>query len=477
MPHKKVVIVGGGISGIKAAADLYKSGIKSTVILEAQPRLGGRLFTVESTQNKGTTYDYGASWFHDCLNNPLFDKAQQLENVKYYFDDGKSLYFNKFEGQIEKWRFETVLEEMMTYFQWVYKQDPDKLDISVKQLAQEYVDKYRNVLTKEQIELSLSAVRMWSELWHGELWALLSGKYTFADDGHLGRNAFVKNGYSRVFINELKELPRAYRDSAIKLNAQVTKIDYINKKKILVYLKDGRMYSCDYIIVTIPQTILKITNAKDENYVEWVPELPPNIQKVLPDVHFGSLGKVVLEFDDCFWPRDVDRFYGLTSNTPSQDTISVDAWDYPTILINYQAVNNVPSLVALTQNPLSKYIENLQPHEKQQRIWSIFKPLIAKICELKGIQEIPEPHSIYHTPWNNESLFRGSYGTSLVGTQDPSSVIKAFVDGYQDRIKFAGAETMDDTSNGCAHGEWFSGEREAKFIVQQEAKKKVDSKL
>ncbi|KHC69227.1 non-specific polyamine oxidase [Candida albicans P75016] len=477
MPHKKVVIVGGGISGIKAAADLYKSGIKSTVILEAQPRLGGRLFTVESTQNKGTTYDYGASWFHDCLNNPLFDKAQQLENVKYYFDDGKSLYFNKFEGQIEKWRFETVLEEMMTYFQWVYKQDPDKLDISVKQLAQEYVDKYRNVLTKEQIELSLSAVRMWSELWHGESWDLLSGKYTFADDGHLGRNAFVKNGYSTVFINELKELPRAYRDSAIKLNAQVIKIDYTNKKKILVYLKDGRMYSCDYIIVTIPQTILKITNAKDENYVEWVPELPPNIQKVLPDVHFGSLGKVVLEFDDCFWPRDVDRFYGLTSNTPSQDTISVDAWDYPTILINYQAVNNVPSLVALTQNPLSKYIENLQPHEKQQRIWSIFKPLIAKICESKGIQEIPEPHSIYHTPWNNESLFRGSYGTSLVGTQDPSSVIKAFVDGYQDRIKFAGAETMDDTSNGCAHGGWFSGQREAKFIVQQEAKKKVDSKL
>ncbi|EEQ45274.1 conserved hypothetical protein [Candida albicans WO-1] len=477
MPHKKVVIVGGGISGIKAAAGLYKSGIKSTVILEAQPRLGGRLFTVESTQNKGTTYDYGASWFHDCLNNPLFDKAQQLENVKYYFDDGKSLYFNKFEGQIEKWRFETVLGEMMTYFQWVYKQDPDKLDISVKQLAQEYVDKYRNVLTKEQIELSLSAVRMWSELWHGESWALLSGKYTFADDGHLGRNAFVKNGYSTVFINELKELPRAYRDSAIKLNAQVIKIDYTNKKKILVYLKDGRTYSCDYIIVTIPQTILKITNAKDENYVEWVPELPPNIQKVLPDVHFGSLGKVVLEFDDCFWPRDVDRFYGLTSNTPSQDTISVDAWDYPTILINYQAVNNVPSLVALTQNPLSKYIENLQPHEKQQRIWSIFKPLIAKICESKGIQDIPEPHSIYHTPWNNESLFRGSYGTSLVGTQDPSSVIKAFVDGYQDRIKFAGAETMDDTSNGCAHGGWFSGQREAKFIVQQEAKKKVDSKL
>ena len=33
---------------------------------------------------------------------------------------------------------------------------------------------------------------MWSELWHGESWDLLSGKYTFADDGHLGRNAFVK---------------------------------------------------------------------------------------------------------------------------------------------------------------------------------------------------------------------------------------------------------------------------------------------
>lgn len=468
MPHKKVVIIGGGISGIKAAIDLYNGGIKNTVILESSSRLGGRLLTIESKEYPGITYDFGASWFHDCLNNPLLEKAKSLGHVAYYFDDGKCVYFNEDSKNIDKWKFETILDELITYGSYIYTKNPEKEDLSVKALSEEYIGKYHDTLTSEQINLVLGAIRMWTELWLGESWDLISGKYFFNDLGHLGRNAFVKNGYKNVFINELKELPRIYRDSSIKFNAHVTSIDYGNPERILIKLKDGRRYTCDYVISTIPQSLLKISNPKDECFVEWIPEIPPTIKNVLPDVSFSSLGKVVFEFDECFWPRDVERFYGLSKNSPLPD--QTKPWDYPTILINYQVINNIPALIALTKNPLSKYIEDLPSSEKSSKIWSIFKPVISQISTIGN--EIPKPKAIYHTPWNNNPLARGSYGASLVGTQDPSLVIKAFVEGHQDRIRFAGAETMDDSSNGCAHGAWFSGKREAEFILIQERSKK-----
>jgi monoamine oxidase len=45
MSKHQVIIIGGGVSGLTAASDLIKNGIKDIVILEAQDHLGGRIFT------------------------------------------------------------------------------------------------------------------------------------------------------------------------------------------------------------------------------------------------------------------------------------------------------------------------------------------------------------------------------------------------------------------------------------------------
>ncbi|RCK59344.1 RFX-like DNA-binding protein RFX2 [Candida viswanathii] len=297
--HRTTVLATGGCSTRSFKIEFPIRGPIANHRLDDTPRHNVRL---------------GASWFHDCLKNPLLEKAKLAgSNVEYYFDDGKCVYLSEDNRNVEQWRFESALEELVLYGSFAYSEDPAKSDLSVKALSEEYVAKHRDTLTAEQVDLVLSAIRMWAELWHGESWDLISGKYFFGDMGHLGRNAFVKNGYRRVFVNELKELPRWYRDASIKFNAHVTNIDYANPERILITLKDGRRYT------NVP-----------------VPE-------------------------------------------------QVKAWDYPGILINYQAVNNVPSLIALTQNPLSKYIEDLKPEEKAEKIWSIFKPVISQISNTKGI--------------------------------------------------------------------------------------------
>lgn len=44
---KKVLIIGGGMSGIAAASRLCEKGIRDIVTLEAEDRLGGRVYTID----------------------------------------------------------------------------------------------------------------------------------------------------------------------------------------------------------------------------------------------------------------------------------------------------------------------------------------------------------------------------------------------------------------------------------------------
>lgn len=59
---EKVVIIGGGLSGLTLAYLLEKKNV-TTNILEASPRLGGRIQTIHG--NLGTPMELGATWFGD----------------------------------------------------------------------------------------------------------------------------------------------------------------------------------------------------------------------------------------------------------------------------------------------------------------------------------------------------------------------------------------------------------------------------
>lgn len=61
------IVIGGGVSGLKAALDLVKKHrFASVVVVEGRDRLGGRVWTVNSP-----TYgpiEQGAQWIHGSSN-------------------------------------------------------------------------------------------------------------------------------------------------------------------------------------------------------------------------------------------------------------------------------------------------------------------------------------------------------------------------------------------------------------------------
>lgn len=455
-----VIIIGAGMAGIKTAVDLYQAGELNTVVLEARDRLGGRLLLRKSTLNPNVSYDFGASWFHDALDNPLLEKAKRLRNIDYFWDDGKALYVGQHCRLVDTAVFDKVLAEFATYCRLVYERDARKSDMSIADLFEEYVATHGLNCTPDQIKYARQALRMWTELWDGLLWTDLSAKYASIADGHLGRNAFVKNGFYSVYQNELDELPRWYQEKNIRLGTQVAAIDYSDPSRVTVTTSAGEKLTADYVVVTVPLSLLSLSDPVDECYVSWNPPLPRKFTDLWPSCKFSSLGKVVLEFDQCFWPEDTHRFYVFGSD--DRPTGAPKPWLYPSIFVNYYAMSGTPTLVALTQDPLSSDIENMS----EDQIWALFEPAVRQIAT----KPVVKPFQILHTPWNKDKFARGSYIGCRVNA-DLSHVCNTLAGGLTDRVRFAGAETMDDSSNGCAHGAWFSGAREAQHILRHMKKR------
>lgn len=81
--HKKVAIIGAGMSGLTVAHALSKENVAVTVF-EARDRIGGRVWT---DKRLGFPLDLGASWIHGIDGNPLTALAKQQQQTTVPTDD------------------------------------------------------------------------------------------------------------------------------------------------------------------------------------------------------------------------------------------------------------------------------------------------------------------------------------------------------------------------------------------------------
>lgn len=88
----RIVIIGGGLSGLTLAYLLSKKGINAT-ILEGSSRLGGRIQTIKGPI--GTPLELGATWLSDVHTN-LLELTSELGLTRYpQFSGGISLFQTK----------------------------------------------------------------------------------------------------------------------------------------------------------------------------------------------------------------------------------------------------------------------------------------------------------------------------------------------------------------------------------------------
>jgi monoamine oxidase len=71
-----VVIVGAGLSGLQAAYDLQRAGLR-TIVVEARDRVGGKTWSVPTANGKGIV-DLGAAWINDTNQERMWALGQKF---------------------------------------------------------------------------------------------------------------------------------------------------------------------------------------------------------------------------------------------------------------------------------------------------------------------------------------------------------------------------------------------------------------
>ncbi|CCD23187.1 polyamine oxidase NDAI_0B01530 [Naumovozyma dairenensis CBS 421] len=501
---KQVIIIGAGIAGLKAASQLYANGIKNCLVVEARDRLGGRLQTVSGYNC--SKYDLGAAWHHDILMNGLFTEELELnkkckdsESKRFVFDDNQPIFVDEERGRLDhdpEMILEFIDKEIDKYTELEFYQSLDVKDCSFHDIILKYLFERRDTLTDDQIRYSAQICR-YLELWHGIGWKDMSAKGTYFD--HQGRNALVTN-----FDSIIERISSSFPKEWIVLNTEVKTIER-KGKIVVVKLNNGEEYTCEYTVVTVPQSVLElstkdpndITNTKGR--IEFIPPLNARIQEAFRKMHFGGLGKVIFEFDACCWTKKGSRIFTLAHSKEtfvnnvreagswdelikkSESVNSTDkpkdltCWDYPLLFVDLAKSTDVPTLVMLMQRPLSNYIESIG--DDKQRIFEFFQPVLDKIMSTLDTESVinemfgattasnkigPKLKNIMTTNWSIDPYSRGSYSTCFP-EDDALEMIIAMSSGQDSRIRFAGEHTIMDGA-GAVHGSWESGKREAAYI-------------
>jgi len=467
----EVVVIGAGVSGLKAATTLVDLGKLSTsqiMVLEAEDRIGGRLNTDRTSSRLGMHYDLGASWFHDALSNVVLQELEQDGSLDWnndvYFDDKDSGFYDA-DGKVDvqNMKVNRVVEEVAKFIELYFYDSIDTTDISLQEITNIYLERYRARLTSDQQKYVVKMIRQ-LELWYGITWDNISAKYAIMD--HQGRNLFNVKGYD-FLIQKLAKLvgpsiKTGQKVVSIKRDCNPTELG-----KILLTTSTGSKIYCNNLIVTVPLSVLQLS---PEQGISWTPQLPRNIVDALDTIHFGALGKVIFEFDNVWWDEDQDRFEILDNGehkNPGTPLTDLPApFSYPAYIINVASSRRpqrVPALLILTQAPLTNYLE-AHPNEA----WKYFKPMLAK---LKGDDKVlSDPINVITTNWTTNPNFGGSYA-SLYTNDDPSDLIVQLCGDYpgtgllNNNIKFAGEHTILDGA-GCVHGAYASGKRAANYILE-----------
>ncbi|CAL9735967.1 polyamine oxidase Fms1p [Monosporozyma servazzii] len=493
---KRVIVIGAGISGLKAASTLYANDIKDVKVFEARNRIGGRLRTVTGFNGK-QKYDLGASWHHDTLCNELFDEEVDLKGgaAPFIFDDDFNVYIDKERGRIDKdpdMRLEFIDREIEKFTDMQYHQRLDVEDMSFFQLISKFLFEKKQFLTDDQIRYAPQICRF-LELWHGFDWKSLSAKETYF--GHQGRNALVLN-----FDAIIKRIAQSFPEEWIQLDTSINSITR-KGKEVVVTTSKGETHVADYVIVTIPQSVLELSLATDKQIpgrIEFTPPLNKKIVKGLNSIHVGSLGKMIFEFQCATWDakhtkivtlaQSSDKFARIVKNATDYDQLIKDlnildqqqeenCWNHPFYFINFAQINGTPSFMMLMQEPVTKYIESL--NGDKNKIFEYFQPILDKIMSTFGSDSVVNGinnditqdgnhailKNILSSSWTSDPYSRGSYTACKPG-DDGWDMILAMNEGQDSRIRFAGEHTIMDGA-GSVNGAWASGRNEADYVVKQ----------
>lgn len=317
-PRKNVLILGAGIAGLTAAYELLKAG-HTPLILEAQNRLGGRIFTMRAPFAEGLHAEAGAMRIpktHDLTHHYIRHFGLELlpftmgNPNAYVLIGGKKLRLRQYLDLSEVLEHELTEQERASTVQAMWgaaiREFADLVAANGEGAWDEIVSKYDNYSTREFLE-----ERKWSE---GaiELFGLMENQeasmnFSFVellreDVGEFYTNLDqIKGGTDR--------LPYAFYPALshhILFGAEVVALDQDESSVTAHYRTLAGRFSvtADYMICTIPFAVLR--------HIETLKPFTRAKQKAIRELHYDASTKIFIQCRRRFWEEDENIFGGGT---------------------------------------------------------------------------------------------------------------------------------------------------------------------
>ena len=162
------------------------------------------------------------------------------------------------------------------------------------------------------------------------------------DEGFEGWHCLIKNGYGQI-TDAIASGHSSKEQLDIRLNKVVTSITKL-ENDYLVECKDGALFECDLLVVTLPLGVLKAGT------VRFDPELPEWKRSAIQRMGYGSFNKVVMVFPRLFWNQSVDAFGTLGGKYDTGDTPDFDKMrrGESYLVWNLASATGLPILVLFT---------------------------------------------------------------------------------------------------------------------------------
>lgn len=273
MKKQSIIIVGGGASGLMAARILSSS--YNVTIIEQRDELGGRIRTIRSGDN---IIEGGAEFMHGDL--PLTIELLKEAGLNYVKAEGRM--FRK-QGSELKEQTEMV-EGWDEFFKEIKKESVDlTLDNFLqKHFADARYEEFRKEVRQYAMGFNVADPKNVSALSLYNEWSQEETNYRIKE----GYGALIDFLESECRKNGCEIVPA---ETVIQVNHVKGNVDVVTAS--------GHQYNADKLLVTLPVNILF-----DSIQFSGLPDDYLNASK---QVGFGSVIKIIIEFDKPLWKPGV----------------------------------------------------------------------------------------------------------------------------------------------------------------------------
>ena len=442
--NKTVTVIGAGMAGLSAAYDLHQAGWK-VIVLEARDRVGGRVYSLRNFSN-GLVAEGGGEFIETTQTRMVALAEQfnlklapsgswQAQREDWLSFDGKAgpMTDSKYWGIDIAQEIENCWRALSGLSQFVPNPNQPQASKEAQRLDAQSAADWINSLDVHPLAKNYFIQHIRSE------YTAEPERFSLLD---LARNAAMyysdlERAPSMRVVGGNDQIASALADALpdVRLNAPVTAIRFspdgvsVSAKQNDSYLK----FDSAFAILAVPLTTARL--------IEYTSPLPVEHKKMVNEVSYGAVTKVMIEYRKRFW-QGVGWNGRLATDAPI-----VSTWDATSHVESEQGI-----ITAYTGGDNATKLSALSDEER-------IKLAVGEIEKLfPGSSDLIENTAT--VAWPNEPYTRGAYMALAPGE------VTAFWKTLQEpvgRLFFAGEHATP--IQGYMEGAVESGQRAARQIM------------